>query len=65
MVDCEPRGLNGGMQPVGGGEVAELGPVGPGKWIVEFSWRPGGDVPDGEPAPDDEHPACFVVEAGL
>src|SRR6202034_1907896 len=47
VADREPRGLDSGTQLAGGGEVAEFGLVGPGKWIVERPGPAGGDVPDG------------------
>ena len=45
--------------------MAEFRSVGPRQRIVGFGSVTGGDVPDGEPATGDQHPACFAVQAGL
>ena len=52
-------------QPVGGGQVAQLGPVGPWERVVEAARCARGDVPDSEAASGDEHPTSLLIEAGL
>jgi hypothetical protein len=62
---ANPGRLDDVAQFGGGGEVAEFGSVGPGQRIVQLAGSAGGDIPEGESAAGDEHPARFPVQTGL